>query len=350
MNNLLALVQWLKNYKGRPLRLMEVCGTHTAALHSTGIKVILPERIQLVSGPGCPVCVTASAYIDKLVDYAFQPQCRVLTFGDMLHVPGTKMSLGEAKAQGGQVEFFYNPEEVLTKAQANPDILFVLGAVGFETTSPVWATLLQEAVAKKITNLKLLTALKTMPGVLASLCEENLIDGFLCPGHVAVITGCGPFQELSACYHKPMVIGGFDQEHLLRALCRLAAAAAKNQGGFWNEYVSVVQENGNCTAQNLVDQFFEPGDAVWRGFGKLPNSGMYLKQEFANYDAGSRGLDVDSLPLGCCCDKVLTGKILPQQCPCFGKVCTPDHPVGACMVSAEGSCGIVYRNGGYHEN
>ena len=350
MNKLLQLAQWLKNYNGRPLRLMEVCGTHTAALHSTGIRDILPKNIQLVSGPGCPVCVTPSAYIDKLVDYAFQEGCEVLTFGDMLRVPGSQMSLAEAKAQGGRVEFFYNPEDVLTRAKNHPDIRYILGAVGFETTAPVWATLLQEVAQEKLTNVGFLTALKTMPVAIGNLCEEGEIDGFLCPGHVAVITGCEPFRRLSEQYHKPMVIGGFDQEHLLRALCRLVAQAAKKEEGFVNEYTGVVAEKGNPLAQQITAEFFEPGAAAWRGFGLLNDSGLYLKEEYQNYDAGSRGLNEDKLPGGCCCDKVLLGKMAPHQCPCFGRACTPEHPVGACMVSGEGSCAITYRNGGSHEN
>lgn len=341
---LLVLARYLHDYHGRPLRLMEVCGTHTAALHTTGIKSIISREIQLISGPGCPVCVTPSSYIDKLVEYAFRDNCRVLTFGDMLRVPGSKMSLATAKANGGKVDFFYNPEEVLTLAEQEPEILFVLGAVGFETTIPVWGNLVKTAKQEKITNIKLLTALKTMPSAMAMLCEKGNIDGFLCPGHVAVITGCGDFRDLSTHYQKPMVVGGFDREHLLRAVGRLVLAAGKNQGGFLNEYDEVVREEGNPVAQKLVQDVFVPGDAVWRGFGRIANSGMYLCPEYAEYDAGSRGLDVDNLPVGCCCDKVLLGEMEPGQCPCFGRACQPEHPVGACMVSVEGSCAISFAN------
>lgn len=347
---LLTLSQYLHNYQGRKLRLMEVCGTHTAALHSTGIRSILSDRIELVSGPGCPVCVTPSSYIDKLAEYAFGEHCRVLTFGDMLRVPGGRMSLATAKANGGLVDFFYNPEDVLTLARQEPDTLFVLGAVGFETTIPIWANVVRRAAEEKLENLKLLTALKTMPWAMAMLCEKGNIDGFLCPGHVAVITGCGDFRQLGAEYHKPMVVGGFDREHLLAALGRLVLAASKNREGFWNEYTEVVLEEGNLLARRLADDVFVAGDVVWRGFGKIKNSGMYLRSEYAEFDAGSRGLEEDKLPPGCCCDRVLLGELHPWQCPCFGRVCRPEHPVGACMVSAEGSCAISFLNGGRYEN
>lgn len=344
-----VMVQWLRN-QHQPMRLMEVCGTHTAALYTTGLRNILPKEIKMLSGPGCPVCVTPSAYIDKLIDYAFREGHKVLTFGDMLQVSGGSGSLSGAKAEGGNVNFFYRPEDVLPMAAADPDTTFVLGAVGFETTAPVWATLIKQVVAQKIRNIKFLTALKTMPRALEVLSTKQSIDGFLCPGHVAVITGCESFREISEHYHKPMVVGGFTQEQLLQALCRLVLAVQKKQNGFWNEYASVVQENGNLKAQKIIQDIFTTGDATWRGFGKLAGSGLYLRDKYMELDAGSAGLDEDKIPPGCACGEVLLGNILSQECPLFGKTCIPEHPVGACMVSAEGSCAISFRNGGRNEN
>ena len=344
-----VMVQWLRN-QHQSMRLMEVCGTHTAALYTTGLRSILPKEIKMLSGPGCPVCVTPSSYIDKLIDYAFRDGHKVLTFGDMLQVPGSDVSLSGAKAEGGNVNFFYRPEDVLPMATAEPDTTFVLGAVGFETTAPVWATLIQQVVAQKIKNVKLLTALKTMPKALEVLSAKKSIDGFLCPGHVAVITGCTPFRQISEHYHKPMVVGGFTQEQLLQALCRLVLAVQKKQNGFWNEYASVVQEKGNLKAQKIIQDVFSTGDATWRGFGKLLGSGLYLQDKYAALDAGSAGLDEDKIPAGCTCGEVLLGNKLSQECPLFGRACTPEHPVGACMVSAEGSCAISFRNGGRNEN
>ena len=345
-----ALVEWLRNYKGRPLRLMEVCGTHTAALYRTGLKQLLPQNIEMLSGPGCPVCVTPSAYIDKLIEYCLLPNCKVLTFGDMLHVPGSRLSLAQAKAQGGNVDFFYTPEDALVQAKQEPATLFVVAAVGFETTAPIWATLIMQAAEENITNIKFLTALKTMPNAISSLCERGDIDGFLCPGHVAVITGTEPFADLAAKYSKTMVVGGFAGPQLVRAMTRLTLEASRSKAGLWNEYTSVVNDEGNTKALELVNKVFQAGDTVWRGLGLLPGSGLYIRPEYSAWDAGSFDLAYDKLPPGCQCGKVLLGKDVPTQCPCFGKACTPEHPVGACMVSSEGTCCITYREGDWEED
>ena len=338
------LAAFLQNYNGRPLKLMEVCGTHTSALYRTGLRQLLPDNITLVSGPGCPVCVTPTSYIDKLVEFAFTSGYKVLTFGDMLAVPGSKMSLAEARDQGGAADFFYAPEDVLEKAKEQPDTTFILAAVGFETTAPVWATVINTAADRQIKNIKFLTALKTMPQALAFLCSQGKIDGFLCPGHVAVITGSEPFQKLAEEFSETMVIGGFSQAQLLRAMVRLVLESSRGHAGLWNEYPSVVKRSGNPVAQKIVDDIFEAGDAVWRGIGRLPDSGMYIKEKYKNFDAGSRGLNEDRIPPGCLCSRIVLGEAVPMQCPHFGKRCTPEHPVGACMVSSEGTCCITYRN------
>jgi hydrogenase expression/formation protein HypD len=336
------MVAYLKSYQGRPLKLMEVCGTHTAALHQSGIRNILPPSIQLLSGPGCPVCVTPTAYIDRLIALSQVPKTVVLSFGDMLGVPGSKTSLAGARSEGGHCDFFYAPEDALKKASEHPELNYVLAAVGFETTAPVWATLATEIKARHLTNIKLLTALKTMPQAMESICQEGDIDGFLCPGHVAVITGSEAFRFLAERYHKPMVVGGFTPELLVRALCRLVKEASEQHSGLWNEYPQYVRPLGNIKAQGLLKKVFEPGPAVWRGIGNLSESGLYLRAEYADLDAGSRNLTEDTLPQGCSCGLVLTGKLTSQACPLFGKACTPTHPVGACMVSSEGSCRINY--------
>lgn len=339
------MLAWLRNYQGPSLRLMEVCGTHTSALYRTGLRQMLPKEITLLSGPGCPVCVTPSAYIDKLVEYSFMANCRVLTFADMLRVPGSRLSLAQAKAQGGQVDFFYTPEQALELAQQEPDTLFIVAAVGFETTAPIWANIVLQAAEKQITNLKLLTAIKTMPQAISSLCERGDIDGFLCPGHVAVITGNGPFRELAEQYQKTMVVGGFEGQQLLKALVRLVWESSRNKAGLWNEYTSVVAEAGNEKAKAILAKVLKPGAAVWRGLGVLDKSGLFLREEYQAWDAGSFDLTEDKLPRGCQCNNILLGKLTPGQCPCFGKACTPEHPVGACMVSSEGTCCITYREG-----
>lgn len=313
------IIRWLREYDGRPVKIMEVCGTHTSALYKTGLRQILSPKIQLLSGPGCPVCVTPTAYIDKLVEISFRSGHRVLAFGDMLAVPGTEMSLAEARDRGASVDFFYNPEDALKKAEGEKETIFVLAAVGFETTAPIWATVVKEADERHISNLKLLTALKTMPETLGELCTAGNIDGFLCPGHVAVITGAERYRALSETYGKPMVIGGFTADLLLSAVARLVLAVNKGQGGFWNDYGSVVTEKGNVKAWERVEAFFEKGDALWRGLGIVKNSGFYLKEKYNLYDAGSRGLVEDHIPAGCRCGNILLGKNMPKDCPHSGE-------------------------------
>lgn len=339
------LARYLASYDGPPLRLMEVCGTHTSSLYRSGIRQILSPKIILLSGPGCPVCVTPTAYIDKLVSYSMKPQHRVMAFGDLLAVPGSRMSLAGARDRGGQADFFYNPEDVLAMAEQDRTTTFVLAAVGFETTAPVWADLIRRIWEEKIPNIRFLTALKTMPQAMEILAGDQHIDGFLCPGHVAVITGSRPFRKLAEDSGKPMVIGGFTPPLLLRALARLVLEASRKQGGVWNEYPSVVREEGNRRALSLMADVFEEGDAVWRGLGNIKGSGLYLSAAYAGLDAGSRNLTEDIMPRGCYCAQVLTGRMTPGDCPCFGRACTPDHPVGACMVSGEGACSITYRGG-----
>ena len=340
------LAQWLRSYDGRPLKLMEVCGTHTAALYRSGIRQMLPPSITLMSGPGCPVCVTPTAYIDRLVEYALTENCKVLSFGDMLGVPGSRMSLAGARDRGGRADFFYNPEDALDMAAAEPGMTFILAAVGFETTAPVWASLVQRVYREKIRNVRFLTALKTMPRAIRLLAVRGDIDGFLCPGHVAVITGSDAYRELAAVCGTTMVIGGFTPPLLLRALVRLVLQCAKGTEGLWNEYPAVVRPRGNEQARALLREVFSPGNAVWRGLGSIEESGLYLAGPYKELDAGSSGLTDDAVPRGCCCGQVLTGRLAPVRCPSFGKACTPEHPVGACMVSSEGACCVTYREGG----
>lgn len=336
----------LSAYRGRPLRLMEVCGTHTAALHRAGVRSMLPAHITMLSGPGCPVCVTPTAYIDKLAQYALTPGHCVLSFGDLLGVPGSAMSLAGARARGGHADFFYTPFQALDRAAREPDTMFILAAVGFETTAPVWAAVCTEILARGLHNVRLLTALKTMPVAMDALCSESGLDGFLCPGHVAVITGSEAFRPLAEKWHTTMVVGGFTPEQLLRALTRLIGCAARKQGGVWNEYPEYVRPQGNPKARAAIAQVFAPGDACWRGLGLLAQSGLYLTGVYAALDAGSAGLTDDDMPAGCQCGAVLRGLCAPAQCPLFGARCRPSQPVGACMVSGEGACRIAYEETG----
>ena len=341
------VIEYLKNYDGRQLKLMEVCGTHTAAIFKNGIRDLISPKIKLISGPGCPVCVTPTAFIDKCVEYAKAPNCELLTFGDMMKVPGTNGSLSENKAAEADITIMYSPLEAIEKAKANPDITYVVAAVGFETTAPTYALLVKEAARQGVSNIRLVTALKTAVPALHWICEnQNDIDGFICPGHVSVITGTHVYDELAAKYGKPFVVSGFEAEHILAAIYRIVKQIEAGEGRVENMYPNAVKEDGNLKALQAMADVFTPGAAMWRGLGLIDGSGLYLKEEYAAYDGGSRGLDEDmQLPEGCRCGDVITGRINPDQCPMFaGGNCTPMAPFGPCMVSSEGSCGIWYRN------
>ena len=346
------VIDYLKSYDGRQLKLMEVCGTHTAAIFKNGIRDLISPKIRLISGPGCPVCVTPTAFIDKCVEYAKADRCELLTFGDMMKVPGTAGSLSENKAadEGGakaNITIMYSPLEAIEKAKANPEITYVVAAVGFETTAPTYALLVKEAARQGVKNIRLVTALKTAIPALKWICEnQNDIDGFICPGHVSVITGVHVYDGLAAEYGKPFVVSGFEAEHILAAIYRIVKQIEAGEGRVENMYPNAVKEDGNAKAIKAIEDAFEPGTAMWRGLGLIEDSGLYLRDEFAEYDGGSRGLDEDmELPEGCRCGDVITGRINPDQCPMFaGGSCTPMEPFGPCMVSSEGSCGIWYRN------
>lgn len=340
------VIKYLKEYDGRPLKLMEVCGTHTASIFKNGIRSLISPKIKLISGPGCPVCVTPTAYIDKVIEYAAMPDHIVYTFGDMMKVPGSRGSLSDMKGKGINVEMMYSPFEVIEKAAENPDRTYVIAAVGFETTAPIYALAMQEATKRGIKNLKFVTALKTVIPALSWICEnQDDIDGFICPGHVSVIIGSHVYEALAEKYGKPFVVAGFEPEHLLAVIYDIVRQTEHGDGDVRNLYKNAVRDDGNAKALAVISEYFEPGEATWRGLGKIPDSGLYLKPQYAEYDGGSRGLDSDmELPEGCSCGSVIVGKLNPNECPMFGKGCTPLHPYGPCMVSAEGACGIWYRS------
>jgi len=336
--SLAEMRDFLANYDGPEIHIMEVCGSHTAAISKNGIRGMLSDKIHLISGPGCPVCVTPTAYVDRLIEIAMTPNNCVVTFGDMLRVPGSKLSLSEASGLGGRAVMVYSPMDIFALAEKEPETTFVFAALGFETTTPVYALLLEEIIEKKIENVKILTALKTMPGVIEYLCENGAsIQGYLAPGHVAAVTGSDLFKPLAEKYQMPFAVSGFEGEEILEALCGLVKAHGTSK--VMNFYPSVVSEEGNVRAQELVAKYFKPTDAAWRGMGIVPRTGMELRAEYEKYDAGSKDLVEDNKRnKACCCDQILMGKMQPQECPLFGKVCKPLTPQGACMVSEEGSC------------
>jgi len=336
----------LKNYDGETIKIMEVCGTHTSSIFKNGIRSLLSPKIQLISGPGCPVCVTSSSYIDKLVEYSLKDKHCVLTFGDMMKVKGTELSLTEAKAMGGKVQILYSPLAAIKAAREDKETQFVFAAVGFETTTPIYALMIEELIKNDIKNLKLLTSLKTIIPALTFICEnEEKIDAFLCPGHVSVITGSAVYQELAEKYHKPFVVAGFEGEHILAAVYEIVNQVVHHRYVMKNMYTSTVCEEGNQKAIAIMNQFFQSTNDYWRGIGLIENSALRLKEEYKDYDAGSKFEDFnENMPKGCKCRDVILGRINPAECPLFNTICTPLNAIGPCMVSTEGACGIWYKN------
>ncbi len=338
------LARFLQTYDGEPVTLMEVCGTHTAAISENGIPSLLSPAIRLISGPGCPVCVTVSAYIDRLLELAMEKDICVVSFGDLLRVKGSDgRCLRDAQAAGGRVKMVYSPFEVLDMAKAAPQAIFVFAAVGFETTAPLYALLLEEVISRQIGNIRLLTALKTMPAVVECLCKgakKSGLTGFIAPGHVCTVVGSNVFRPLAEAYHLPFAVAGFTGESLIGAI--YALVKLRGQGRVVNFYPEAVKEEGTAQAAALLAEYFEPCAANWRGMGKIEGSGLRLRGKYARFDAGSDRLAADVLPIGCQCGAVISGSLSPLHCPLFGKGCTPEAPCGACMVSMEGACFHYY--------
>lgn len=334
----------------RKIRFMEVCGTHTVSIFRAGIRQLLPDNIELVSGPGCPVCVTPDSYIDKSVEYAKREDVIIATFGDMLKVPGSHSSLGEAQADGADIRILYSTMDSLQLCRENPDKKVIFLAVGFETTAPTAAATVLAAKQQNIRNLFMLSAHKLVPPALRMLIEDPDIhvDGFLLPGHVAVVTGTDIFNFLSGEYHIPGIVTGFEPLEILRSLVRLMQQKLAGRAEVGNEYGAVVRREGNPHSRHVLEQVYEPVDAEWRGIGIIPLSGLRMKDEFEEYDIEKLiPVSVNPAPkkTACRCGEVLRGIVIPPECPLFGKACIPTHAIGPCMVSVEGVCAAWYKYG-----
>lgn len=334
----------------RSLRLMEVCGTHTVAIFKAGIRQLLPEEVELVSGPGCPVCVTPNAYLDTAIAYSRQSDVIIATFGDMLRVPGTKTTLLEARAQGGDIRIVYSPLDSLEIARANPAKKVIFLAVGFETTAPTAAATILTARQQNLPNFFVLSAHKLVPPALKALLTTPhvKVDGFLLPGHVSAIIGTEPYKFLGTEYGVPSVVAGFEPLDILRSVYLLVKQLSEGRAELENQYSRIVLPDGNGAARQVLDEVYQPCDAVWRGLGRIAESGLELKHNYQSFDALANlpvdaGISQD--PLGCRCGEVLSGIVKPTECPLFGKACSPEHPIGACMVSVEGSCAAWYKYG-----
>ncbi len=333
--------------QGRSAHIMEVCGTHTMAIARYGIRDLLPGNIDLISGPGCPVCVTDAGYMDTAIRLANAGPL-VVSFGDMIQVPGSDSSLAQCRADGGSIEVCYGPATALELARKHPEREIVFLAIGFETTICPGIAIVDKAVREGIGNLSLLTAFKLVPPALAALGAdpELSIDAFLCPAHVSAIIGSDAYEPFTGPGGVPCVVAGFEPLDILLGLAGILEQLVAGEARVDNQYSRVVRPEGNRKAQALMDKYLEPVDAVWRGVGTIPGSGLGLRAEFAAFDAEKKhGVEVapGREPAGCRCGDVIKGKLKPPACPLFATGCTPDKPIGPCMVSAEGSCAAYFK-------
>ena len=331
-------------------RLMEVCGTHTMSIAKSGIRSLLPKHIHLISGPGCPVCVTVQEDIDAVLELAMKPDLILTGYGDMLRVPGSRKgdSLLRRRAMGADVRIVYSPMDALDIAEAEPAKQVVFLGIGFETTAPGTAAAVVAAKARGIKNFSLLSMLKSVEPAMRALIETDdfSIDGFLCPGHVATVIGEKGFGFLAEDYRLPGVIGGFEPGEILLAVYLLLKQISEGKAVIQNAYPRAVKPEGNPLACQMLRDVFRLASASWRGLGEIPDSGFVLKDELSNFDAAKR-FCIESgavvLQNGCRCGEVITGRRIPKDCPLFGTGCTPEDPVGPCMVSSEGACAAAYK-------
>lgn len=334
----------------RAIRIMEVCGGHTAAIYRFGLHKLLPRNVQFVHGPGCPVCVTANDFLDRAIALSGHPDITIATFGDLIRVPGSTRSLQDARAAGADVQVFYSSADALDYARANPQSLVVFLAIGFETTACTLAATLALAVAQHVKNFRMLSSMKTMPEALRILLSspDNRIDGLILPGHVTTVTGVEPFRFIAEELNIPCVVSGFEPLDLVESALKLSVQLADGRSEIENQYTRVARLAGNAKARELMERMLQPVAMRWRGFGELPHSGLAIRDEFSEWDAALIATDVEPMQehAGCRCGDVLQGKLQPVECPLFGTACTPEQPRGACMVSAEGACAAVYHFAG----
>jgi hydrogenase expression/formation protein HypD len=331
-------------------QLMEICGTHTVSLFRSGVKSLLPSSVRLISGPGCPVCVTSAAYLDAACELAERDDVMICTYGDMVRVPGRRGSLETARGQGARVTVVYSARDAVGIAREDPGRKVVFLAVGFETTTPATAAAVLEARAAGLENFFVLPGHKLVIPALEALLSagEVPIDGFLCPGHVSVIIGAGAYRPIAGRYGKPCVVAGFEPANMLEGILHLVGQVAAGEAAVENVYGVAVTEGGNEVARRMIDEVFAPAPAAWRAIGSIDASGLALRDEYRRFDAFEHfgvALGEDYEPAGCRCGEVIQGKVEPSACALFGRQCTPLAPVGPCMVSSEGTCAAWYKYG-----
>ncbi|HEY4662471.1 MAG TPA: hydrogenase formation protein HypD [Candidatus Humimicrobiaceae bacterium] len=348
-SNIKELVEYLNNNKpDHKINIMEVCGTHTMAISRYGLRQLIPESINLISGPGCPVCVTPAGDIDSIIEIAGKYEVSIFTFGDILRVPGSKSSLYNERSEGKDINICYSPADALDFAKNNPERKVIFIAIGFETTIPLTSVIIKRAYREKINNFYIYNTHKLIPEALELLLldKEVEIDAFLCPGHVSAIIGSKPYNFIAEDYHIPCVISGFEPIDILESIATIIRQINKDISEVDIQYKRVVKEEGNPTAVKLIYEVFDKSDSVWRGLGNIPGSGLKLKKKFLKFDAKTY-FPVKRFksrePAGCECGDVLKGIKKPAECRLFSKICKPENPVGPCMVSSEGSCAAYYK-------
>ena len=343
-----GLIASIEKFAPEQATLMEVCGTHTVAIARNGIRDLMPAGVKLSSGPGCPVCVTSNKDIDTVIALARVPGVIITTFGDMTRVPGSTSSLLAEQAAGRDVRIVYSPLDALKIAQENPEREVVFVGVGFETTTPLVAMAVKRAAALGLKNFSVFGAHKNMPGALeAIIADPQLkIDALILPGHVSTIIGIEPYKFLAEKYGIPGVITGFEPLDVLQGIAMILRQLHEGRAEIEIAYARGVMAEGNPVARAAIDEVFETCTATWRGLGEIPGSGYRVREEFAQFDAVKRfapEVEATQEPHGCRCGDVLRGIMTPNECPLFRKVCTPENPVGPCMVSSEGSCAAYFR-------
>jgi hydrogenase expression/formation protein HypD len=341
----------IHNRSKMPARLMEFCGSHTVTIFKHGIRQVMPQNIEMVSGPGCPICVTANADLDKAIALAKVPDVIIATFGDMIKVPSSYSSLQKVKAEGADVRIVYSTIDALQIAESNPQKSVIFLGIGFETTAPTVAASILQAEERKIKNYYILSLHKVCPPIIRAILDsgEINIDGLICPGHVSVIIGSLAWEFISHDYGIPCVVTGFEPVDVLQGVDMLVSQVEDGRAEVEIAYKRGVRPEGNPQALKLMGEVFEPCPGRWRGIGEVPNSGLKLKKEYEHFDADIH-FDIDPGPLyepkGCICGEVLRGVKTPLDCLLFGKTCNPEYPIGPCMVSSEGSCSAYYLYGG----
>jgi len=350
MKQMLEELKKLSAGIGKPMKLMEVCGTHTVEIFRHGIRDIIPRNITLLSGPGCPVCVTSVRDVDTAIAIAKNPGVILATFGDMMRVPGGSGSMLDARSEGADIRVLYSPLDALALARKERDRQVVFFATGFETTSPLIAGTIAHAEETGTGNFFVYAAHKLVPPALKALLDspDVSVDGFILPGHVSTIIGRKPYEFVAAQYKKPSVITGFEAAEIIEGILMIVRQIAQRRAEIEIQYRTVVREEGNPRAVELLEKYFEPADAYWRGIGVIPASGLALKEHYSSFDANRKfnpRVSEAAEPELCSCGDILRGVKVPSECPLFGTACTPDAPVGPCMVSTEGSCAAYYKYG-----